>query len=71
MDFPQKVFYSAFELPLLETHKNAIKKKQKNLPTPFSGHLPDIRACNFIFLRRPFYPVRAAGSCCCTTTPPL
>jgi hypothetical protein len=45
----------------LRTHKNAIKKilkiKQKNylptyLPTPFSGHLPDIRRFHF-FLRRP------------------
>jgi hypothetical protein len=48
MDFPQKVLYGVFELPLLRNaqkrHKKISKiKKKKYLPTPFSGHLPDIR----------------------------
>jgi hypothetical protein len=48
LDFPQKVFFGVFELVLLlvkKFTKNAIKKrlKKRHLPTPFSGHLPDIR----------------------------
>jgi hypothetical protein len=52
MDFPQKVFNGVFELPLLRnaqktplkkiTQKNQ-KKEERYLPTPFSGHLPDVR----------------------------
>jgi hypothetical protein len=47
MYFPKKVFYGAFELPLLRNaqkrHNKKKKKKKKYLPTPFSGNLPDIR----------------------------
>jgi hypothetical protein len=48
MDFPQTNIFGVFELPL---HTNAIKfiykkkKEKRYLPTPFSGHLPDI--CRF------------------------
>jgi hypothetical protein len=54
--FPIKVFYGVFELPLLRNaqkrHKKNLKikkKKKKYLPTPFSGHLPDIRGFQFYF----------------------
>jgi hypothetical protein len=51
MDFPQKVFYGVFELPLL---RNAQKRhKKKKVPTPFSGHLPDIRRFQFSFSSAP------------------
>ena len=62
MYFPKKVFNGVFELPLLrnaqkrtKTHKNAHKKK-KYLPTPFSGHLPDIRGFQFYFSWAPLVP---------------
>jgi hypothetical protein len=49
-DLPQKVFYGVFELPLLRNaqkrHKQNLKIKKKKLPTPFGGHLPDIRGKN-------------------------
>jgi hypothetical protein len=53
MDFP-KTIYGVFELPLLRNaqkrHKKIkIKIKIKYLPTPFSGHLPDIRRFLFSF----------------------
>jgi hypothetical protein len=37
--------------PYWETHKNAIKKqnKERHLPIPFRGHLPDIRRFQFYF----------------------
>jgi hypothetical protein len=61
MDFPQKDFYGVFELPLLRNaqkrHKNIskikIKKKERYLLTPFSGHLPDIRRFQFSFSSAP------------------
>jgi hypothetical protein len=52
MDFPQKVFNGVFELPLLRNaqkryktnlQKQNQKKRERYPPTPFSGHLPDIR----------------------------
>jgi hypothetical protein len=56
MDFPQKVFCGVFELPWLRNaqkrHKKNLKnhtKKERHLPTPFSGHLPDIRRFQFFF----------------------
>jgi hypothetical protein len=60
--FPKKFFWCFFNSPCWETHKNAIKKTHKKnkkrgsyLPTPFSGHLPDIRRFElwFFFLWRP------------------
>jgi hypothetical protein len=36
MDFPQKVFYSAFELLLLRTHKNAMGKDERKKVFSFS-----------------------------------
>jgi hypothetical protein len=61
MDFPQKVFCGVFELPLLRNaqkgHKkftnNKKERKERHLPTPFSGHLPDIRRFQKKSLRRP------------------
>jgi hypothetical protein len=52
MDFPQKVFNGVFELPLLRKKISKLKKK-KYLPTPFSGHLPDIRRFHFFSLDAP------------------
>jgi hypothetical protein len=47
MYFPQTVFYGLFELPLLRNAQKRHFKKmgggESYLPTPFSGHLPDIR----------------------------
>jgi hypothetical protein len=53
MDFPQ--FFMVFlNSPCKETHKKRHKKRQKlkkkrerYLPTPFSGYLPDIRRVQF------------------------
>jgi hypothetical protein len=42
---PQKVFYGVFELSLLRNAQKRLKKRY--LPTPFSGHLPDIRRFRF------------------------
>jgi hypothetical protein len=57
MDFPQNVFYGVFELPLLRNAQKRLKKIKKLIknkaPTPFSGHLPDIRRFQFFFLWRP------------------
>jgi hypothetical protein len=61
MDFPQKVFYGVFELPLLRNAQKLHKKsqifinykKKRHLPTPFSGHLPDIHRFNFFFFGAP------------------
>jgi hypothetical protein len=69
MDFPPKVFFGVFELPLLrssETHKNAIKKisqkkeeKKRGTYRPhlaFSGYLPDIRRFRLPFPLPPPVP---------------
>ena len=64
MYFPKKVFYGVFELPLLRNaqkrHKKNLKIKKKRgkryLPTPFSGHLPDIRGFQFYFSWAPLGP---------------
>jgi hypothetical protein len=58
MDFSQKVFCGVFELPLMKNaqkrHKRNLKEIKKNyLPTPFSGHLPDIRRFQFSFSLAP------------------
>jgi hypothetical protein len=65
MYFPKKVIYGVFELPLLRNaqkrHKKPLKIKKKKgkryLPTPFSGHLPDIRGFQFYFSWTPLVPV--------------
>jgi hypothetical protein len=61
--FGQKVLDWVFELPLLRNpqkrHKQISKiklKKKRKVPTPFSGHLPDIRRFQFLFLWRPLGP---------------
>jgi hypothetical protein len=62
MYFPKKVFNGVFELPLLRNaqkrHKKNLKIKNKkgkrHLPTPFSGHLPDIRGSILFFLGAPW-----------------
>jgi hypothetical protein len=47
-------FYRVFKLPLLRNaQKRHKKKKKKYLPTPFSGHLPDIRRFQFSFSSAP------------------
>jgi hypothetical protein len=61
IDFPQKVFYGVFELPLLRNAQKCynkrsqklIKRKERYLPTPFNGNMPDIRRFQLFFLRRP------------------
>jgi hypothetical protein len=54
IDFPQKVFYGVFELPLLRNaqkrHKKNLQKKQKKLK---GTYLPDLLAiCQLILLSR-------------------
>jgi hypothetical protein len=66
-DFPQKVFSGAFELPLLRNaqkrHKTPLKKKiERYVPTPFSGHLPDIRRFQFYFSSAPLGMAIGSGS---------
>jgi hypothetical protein len=63
IDFPQKVFYGVFELPLLRNAKNAIKKLKKLKKKQKGTYLPDLLAiCQiyprfiFFFLRRPSVP---------------
>jgi hypothetical protein len=58
MDFPQKVFYGVFELPLLRNAQKRHKKKKKKKKVPsYLLHLVAICqiyiAFNFLFLRRP------------------
>jgi hypothetical protein len=65
MDFPTIFFNGVFELPSLrnaqkrryERQKKSPKnlpKKERYLPTPFSGHLPDIRRFQKAFFGAPW-----------------
>ena len=40
--------YYDFYKMYIKNLKNLIKKKERHLPTPFSGHLPDIRRFQFV-----------------------
>jgi hypothetical protein len=56
MDFPKKVFDMDLLRNAKKRHKKysqKLKKKKRKVPTPFSGHLPDIRGFQFFFLWRP------------------
>jgi hypothetical protein len=53
--FGQKLLTWCFLTPLVEKRtKTPFKKKKKYLPTPFSGHLPDIRRFFFLFFGAPW-----------------